>query len=96
MQATCPHCGKDIEFLSPRELRDEFGINSNKSQYAKSKGRFPEPWISFNNRDLYLREDITLYASRGSAEAVEKAVETLKTRLSPEELKKVLTELRKS
>lgn len=99
MNVTCPHCGKPIDVVSARELADEFGINSNRLQHAKSKSRFPEPWISFPNRDIWIRDDIVAYVSRDAVKAAEGAVDTLKHILaaaSPEEADKLLDDLRGS
>jgi hypothetical protein len=99
LKIKCPHCELDIDVVSAGELRDEFGINSNRLQHAKSKNRFPDPWLSFPNRDVWIRDDIVSYVSKGTVEATENAVETLKNALAaagPEEAEKLLDELRAS
>lgn len=58
MTATCPHCKKPIELVGAAELKDEFGLGPNSVQHLRDKGRFPEPWLSFGNRNIWLRETI--------------------------------------
>ena len=54
----CPHCNKPIELMGAKELGDEYGIGPNSVSHARKRGHFPEPFLSFGNRNLYLRSAI--------------------------------------
>lgn len=57
MDVTCPHCGESIELVGASELKNEFDLDPNAVQHAREKGTFPEPWLGFGNRNIYLRQD---------------------------------------
>jgi hypothetical protein len=101
METKCPHCRKAIEVLSPAEMQEKYGLNSNKRMYAKEKGRFPEPWLSLGGSpkpDLYLKSDIDDYMHGLSKRNAEKGMEMMKAfldTLSPEEAEGALAELTK-
>jgi hypothetical protein len=93
MTVKCPHCGEAIEVLAPKEM-DELGINSNKRQYRKrNDDSFPDPWMSFENRDVWLRDDITLYLSRKEMEGLQSLTEAI-GKMDPDEALKLLDGLR--
>jgi hypothetical protein len=95
MTVKCPHCGNPIEVLAPKEM-NELGINSNKRQYRKRNDEsFPDPWMSFENRDVWLRDDITLYLSRKKLEGVKTLSETIGS-MDPNEAIRLLDELREA
>lgn len=93
MTVKCPHCDQEIEVLAPKEM-DDLGINSNKRQYRKrNDASFPQPWMSFENRDVWLKDDITLYLSRQHLEGVSALSKTLES-MDPDEALKLLDDLR--
>ena len=77
MTPTCPHCGKDIELVGAAELKDEFGLGPNTVQHARDKGRFPEPWISFGNRNIWLRSVISEYVQKRKNGELEQTITEL-------------------
>ena len=77
MKAKCPNCGKDIDLVGAKELSDDYGINANSLQYARDSGKFPEPWVSFGNRNVWLREDVEKFVSERGKEKVESTVRDL-------------------
>jgi hypothetical protein len=93
MDAKCPHCKKTIDLVGARELDADFSIGSNHVQHARERGTFPEPWLAFGNRMIYLRRDIEAYVSDREGATARKAVELLKKTLSPQQLEKVMQEL---
>ena len=54
----CPHCKKEIDLMGAKELADEFGLGPNSVSHARKRGDFPNPFLSFGNRNLYLRSEI--------------------------------------
>lgn len=79
MAPTCPHCHQEIPLVGAGDLDREFGIGPNALQHARETGRFPEPWLSFGNRKIYLRHDIEEYVSERGRAKVEKAVKDILT-----------------
>lgn len=77
MDVKCPNCGKDIHLVGARELKNEYGIGPNSVQHAREKGRFPEPWLSFANRNIWIRRDIDAYVKERSQSRVEMTVKEL-------------------
>lgn len=77
MDVTCPNCGKDIHLVGARELKEDYGIGPNSVQHAREKGRFPEPWLSFANRNIWIREVIDSYVTEKSQKTVETTVKDL-------------------
>lgn len=77
MDVMCPNCDKVIHLVGARELRDEFSIGPNSVANAREKGKFPEPWLSFANRNIWIRKDVEEYVSRRSAQRVEEHVSAL-------------------
>lgn len=77
MDVSCPNCGKDIHLVGARELKDEYGIGPNSVQHAREKGKFPEPWLSFANRNIWIREVIDSYVTERSQQRVETTVKDL-------------------
>lgn len=77
MSTTCPHCGKDIQLIGAAELKEEFGLGPNTVQHARDKGRFPEPWLSFGNRNIWLRETIEEYVKSRKETQIESTIAEL-------------------
>lgn len=77
MEARCPNCGKDIHLVGARELKEDYGIGPNSVQHAREKGKFPEPWLSFANRNIWIREVIDSYVTERSQRQVETTVRDL-------------------
>lgn len=69
MDVKCPHCEKAIELVGSTEIEREFGLNSNQIQYRQRRQEFPEPWLKFGNRTIWLKRDIeSLEAERRKRE----------------------------
>jgi len=77
MVVKCPHCGKPIDLIGTRELRDKFHLTDNQIQHAREQGKMPDPWLSLENRFLYLREDIIEYVEERSRVRVGGAVKEI-------------------
>lgn len=77
MDVKCPHCGKDIELITAGEMEEEFGLNDNKRTKERSRGQFPEPYMRFTNKMLYLRRDIEEYVTGRRASRARASAETL-------------------
>lgn len=77
MHTICPHCGKEIELVGAKELKDDFGLGPNSVQHARDRGRFPNPWLSFGNRKVYLRDTISAYIEDKSRAKIEATVHEL-------------------
>ena len=77
MQAECPHCRKPIELVDAGGIARDFGISQNMMQHAKKLGRFPKPWIEFNNRAVWLRSAIEAYVASRNRQKIERAAETI-------------------
>jgi hypothetical protein len=96
METTCPHCGKAITLVGASDLDKDYGLNGNRLQYARDSGRFPEPWLKFGNRNIYLKSDVEAYMQDRAQEGTEKAIQTLQAMLDslpPSEAKKALESL---
>lgn len=70
----CPHCDKEIELLSPSDLREDYGYRPNPLELLIKKGEFPAPALTFENRRIWLRSDIDNYSERRNREKAEKLV----------------------
>jgi hypothetical protein len=77
MKAACPHCSTDIEVLSSGELTKEFELSPNKQQDLRGQGRLPNPWLRFQNRNVYLRNDIESFLDHEAHVEAERAVQAL-------------------
>ena len=75
--AKCPHCGKDIEVVTAKDLEDDFSISANALQHAREREKFPEPWLKYPNRALWIKSDIDEYASSRTRERVAQRLEEL-------------------
>lgn len=96
MEAKCPHCGKTIDIIGASELHSEYGINANRLQGLRDKGKFPEAWIHLVPRYLYLRSDVEKWKTERAQEVSSKTVNSLRAvldALPPDEAKKALEEL---
>lgn len=97
--AKCPHCGKDINVVTAGDLEKDYSISNNALQHAREKEQFPEPWLEFPNRNIWLRDAIESYAASRTQERVSKRVEELHKLLgsmSDEEREAVVTALGKT
>ena len=74
MDIKCPHCGKRIDLVGAKELKDDFDLGPNAVTHARERKRFPAPWIEFGNRHVYLRSDIERYVEDRSRATVEATV----------------------
>jgi hypothetical protein len=93
MEAKCPHCGKNIELIGAAGLDKDYGLNGNKLQYLRDSGKFPEPWIKLENRNIYLRSDVDAFRAEQAQENAGKTAEALQAildSLPPDEAKEVL------
>lgn len=77
MDVTCPNCGKGIHLVGAKELKEEFSLGPNSVAHARERGRFPMPWLSFQNRNIWIREEIEEYIRERSAARVEQTVDEL-------------------
>lgn len=77
METVCPHCGKTIELVGASELKTDYEISSNFVQHQRSRGRFPVPWLSFGNRNIWLRDTISEYIEQRSRATIESTVKGL-------------------
>lgn len=96
MHAACPHCDKDIEIVGTTEITEDFGLTPNMIQHAIFRKRFPEPWIKFNNRALWLKSTIAAYQADISREKSRKAARVLVDAfalLSEEERARIIKEI---
>jgi hypothetical protein len=71
----CPHCGKDIDLVEQRELSEEFGLKPNPVASLRAQGDFPEPVLSFGNRNMWLRASVETYVEQRSRERIARLVE---------------------
>lgn len=78
----CSHCGKDIELVGQKELTEEYGLGPNPVAHLRSQGRFPDPVLSFGNRNLWLRETIDTYMEERTRERIAKLVEDVQETLA--------------
>jgi DNA-binding transcriptional MerR regulator len=96
MQAKCPHCKKNIELVGAAELESEYGLSGNRLQYLRDNGKFPQPWLSFGNRKIYLRADVDVFeaerAQEGAGKVLTEVQKYLET-LPPEERERVIKAL---
>lgn len=81
MQVKCPHCGEDIDLVGMQDMKG-FALTPNMVQHAQARGRFPIPWLKFNNRAIWLRRDIEHFVSERGRVRAEQAVKTLSETLS--------------
>jgi hypothetical protein len=77
LTVTCPHCGKDIDLIGTRELREEFHLSDNQIQHARETDQLPEPWLSLENRYLYERGAIEAWIEQRSRAKVEASVKEI-------------------
>lgn len=71
----CPHCGEDIDLIGQKEITEEFHIGPNPVAHLRAQGLFPEPVLSFGNRNVWLRADVDRYMEERSRERIAKLVE---------------------
>ena len=98
MKAQCPHCGKEIDVVTSRDLESDFGLNTNRQQHLRDQNKMPKPWMEFPNRNIYLRADILKMRAQETEANVGKMVDSLEERLqemSEEERTATLSMLRK-
>jgi hypothetical protein len=93
MVVKCPHCGENIEVFVAGDLNERFGLNGNHIQHAKSTGKFPKPWMSFNNRDVWLGEDVKTYVLEQRGRETETSVKTIEETEDPEIIKRAIEQL---
>jgi hypothetical protein len=77
MEPKCPNCGKAIRLVGAAELKDEFGLGPNTVQHARDRGKFPAPWLSFGNRNIWLRNVIEKYVRDKKETQIESALTEL-------------------
>jgi hypothetical protein len=77
MQVHCPNCKKLIDLVGSHELREDYSISTNKLQHEREMGRLPEPYMTFNNRHIWLRGDVEEFIEQRSRDKVEKTVSEL-------------------
>lgn len=97
MNAACPHCKKDIEVVTSKDLEAEYGLNMNRQQHLRDQGKMPEPWLAYKNRNIYLRADIQAMKDKEGQESIQKMALNLEGQLqamSEEERKRTVEELR--
>lgn len=82
MQARCPHCGEPITIIGATEMEERYGVNRNRQQHLRTQGRFPEPWIKLENRNLYLQHDIEEWLRQDVAGAAELRIGDLESLLA--------------
>lgn len=93
MRVPCPHCGKDIELLGTTEITKVFGLTQNMVQHAQNRGLFPDAWIRFANRAVWLRSDIEAFVQQRNRMRVERVAKSLSeslTGMSAEEREEML------
>lgn len=97
MKATCPHCGKEIDVVTSKELDVEYGLNQNRQQSLRDAGKMPKPWLEYPNRNIYLRADIDKMRANETKAAASQMAQTMDKeleKLSAEEREEVLKILR--
>lgn len=62
----CPHCDKTIELVGQKDLTQEYGLGPNPVTRLREEGEFPDPVLSFGNRNLWLREQAEKYLEEES------------------------------
>jgi hypothetical protein len=77
MNTNCPNCGKTIDLVGASDLKDEFELSPNTVQHARDKGKFPEPWLSFGNRNIWLRSVVENYIKDRNTKQLESTVAEL-------------------
>lgn len=92
---TCPHCGKVIDLVGQRELKDDYGMGPNPVAHARSLGTFPIPVLEFGNRNMWLREQIDEYVSERNRDRIARLVEDFEQTIAslPEADRKQAVEL---
>lgn len=85
MKVTCPH-SHEFEILSNEGLI-ELGITPNVRARAAERGEFPQPWVEFPNRHVWLKEEVLDYLTSQSLRETERVVDPMLDRLMrlPEE-----------
>lgn len=78
----CPHCNTEIELLGPKELKDEYGLGPNPVAYRREHKGFPEPVLSFNNRHIYLRDEVEAWIQEDAKGKIEKFVANMQETLA--------------
>lgn len=91
----CPHCDRTIELVEPKDLKEQYEMTPNKVVHARKLGAFPEPALQFENRTIWLKEDIDSWVAGKDDEEFNESLrymtEVMKKRnLSPENRKKIL------
>jgi predicted DNA-binding transcriptional regulator AlpA len=74
--ATCPNCGAGIDLVGAKELREDYGISDNTLTYYKRRD-FPDPWLRFGNRWVWLRSDVEAWIKKRERQTIEKAAASL-------------------
>jgi hypothetical protein len=92
--ARCPHCGETIEVVSSKDLYERYNITPNALQHAREKDAFPDAWLEFPKRNVWLKADIDAFASQRAEQRVEKSIEEMTKLLDgvelPEDRRKAL------
>ena len=88
MDTQCPHCGNTITIVGAKELADEYGLGPNSVIHARKRGDFPNPWLTFGNRNLYLKADIDKWVTENRQPTVD-----LPPAILAQQLEKLLEEL---
>lgn len=81
MIVNCPHCKKEIDLIGAGDLRGEYGIGPNSVAHFREKGLFPEPWMTFNNRHVWLRSSVDGYVTERSRAKLDSNVAELMSAL---------------
>lgn len=99
----CPQ-GHDLELMSATDVVSEVRargwskFSQNYLATLKKKGKFPEPWVTVANRDVWLKDQFETWWDNRAVEArdaaLEKAAQTL-IGLKGRDLDKAFAELRK-
>jgi hypothetical protein len=88
VEVKCPNCGEPIDLVGASDLKSDYGLSANSVQHARERGQFPEPYLSFNNRHIWLRADVQAYLEARSKAKLDRTVEELSqtfAKLSPAE-----------
>src|SRR5262249_15966118 len=78
----CPHCKKPIELIGQKELTEEYGLGPNPVAHLRSLGSFPEPALSFGNRNMWYREVIEEFMEVRRQTKVAQLVEDMRETLA--------------
>lgn len=71
---TCPHCGKLIELVEPRELKEEYGLGQNSKARMGKDDAFPMPVLKFPNRNIWLKSEVDAYIEEKSRRHIARLV----------------------